>query len=1108
MVDLVSPGISIPLSDESYGPAVGTGTVPLVFIATASNKTNESGAIAEGTLPENAGKLELITSQRELLQKYGIPYFREVDGTVIQADEVSEFGLKTVYDVLGISNRAYVVRADLDTSQLLPTEQKPVGRPVNGTYWFDFTDTSFGVFVANGNTIDGLAWTSVSPKTPSANDVDPVTGIPSSNYGVDGDYAVVTNFADNRVYEKIAGDWELIGSPAWVAARPTIATGTVDNPVGSATTANISINGTSVSIASSDDLTAIVGAINTAAIAGITASAVSNKLRITSTVGAITLSSTGTALVDIGLDETYNGVELIYDTHINVPNGEFTGSVWIKTTSPNKGTNYSVKRFNASLNQFQTVSAPLYADDNAADMAYGSAKNIGTLYVQYDSAGLSYPVASHVIKRWSGSQWEVLSYEASVNEPTTDADEGTLWYNAALEADILVNTGNQWRGYRNLYPATDPNGPQMTSLEPTSQSTGAPLANYDLWIKTDDTLEYPKVYRYLNGEWVLIDNSDRTTPFGIVFGDIRQDSGPVGPWIRGGTAATGTVKLKAANVFIKNGGAGYTDGTYTASVTGGTNTSAATFTVVVSGGEVQSATLLSSGSYSALPSGGVTVVTSGITGSPTTVAEFNVNWVLDTISISSGGAGYTTNPIINIVGGGGIGATAYTTIAGGIVTAATVVNPGAGYSSIPNVLINTPFGKPESTDVADMSVSDWNDPVELDILNPQLFPAGMILFNTRRSTNNVKVWRPEYFDGIANYTVGNFLSDAYELAHPGARDAAYTYLANKPERWVTFSGNDLSGVGLFGRYAQRICVVRALAEQIIGNQDVRSEFIQYNLLTAPGYVELFDELITLNVDRRETAFIITDPPSDLKSNASDIQSWATNARNVASNGRLGRTNLYDFSAIYYPWALSTNVDGKEVVVPSSTVALRTMIYSDSVSYPWYPPAGTRRGIITNASSVGYVDAKTREYTPVTLNPGQRDVLYLNKMNPLAFIPGRGLLVYGDKTQTPNDTSNLSRINTARLVVYIRTVLPSLVAPFLFELNTPQTRAAVEEIISGFLVDLMGKQALEDFLVVCDESNNPPDVRARNELVCDVIIAGTKSINFIYIPLRIRNEITS
>ena len=100
------------------------------------------------------------------------------------------------------------------------------------------------------------------------------------------------------------------------------------------------------------------------------------------------------------------------------------------------------------------------------------------------------------------------------------------------------------------------------------------------------------------------------------------------------------------------------------------------------------------------------------------------------------------------------------------------------------------------------------------------------------------------------------------------------------------------------------------------------------------------------------------------------------------------------------------------VVPSTHVALRTLAFNDQVAFPWFAPAGFQRGLVQNATSVGYVDAQG-EYVSVTLNEGQRDTLYSNKINPIASFPGRGLAVFGQKTLNPT-ASALDRINVARL----------------------------------------------------------------------------------------------
>jgi phage tail sheath protein FI len=210
-----------------------------------------------------------------------------------------------------------------------------------------------------------------------------------------------------------------------------------------------------------------------------------------------------------------------------------------------------------------------------------------------------------------------------------------------------------------------------------------------------------------------------------------------------------------------------------------------------------------------------------------------------------------------------------------------------------------------------------------------------------------------------------------------------------------------------------------------------------------------------------------------------------------------------YTGIYYPWGLSTNTDGSEIMIPASAIALRTMAYNDQVSYPWFAPAGFQRGLVSNATSVGYLTDEG-EYKPVLLNPGQRDTLYVNKINPIAFIPGRGLVVYGQKTLYANQSA-LDRVNVARLANYLKYNLDNLMKPFLFEQNDQQTRDSAKLTVERFLTGLVTLRALEDFAVLCDESNNTPERRDMNQLWVDVLIKPIKAIEFIYIPVRIRNS---
>ena len=206
--------------------------------------------------------------------------------------------------------------------------------------------------------------------------------------------------------------------------------------------------------------------------------------------------------------------------------------------------------------------------------------------------------------------------------------------------------------------------------------------------------------------------------------------------------------------------------------------------------------------------------------------------------------------------------------------------------------------------------------------------------------------------------------------------------------------------------------------------------------------------------------------------------------------------------MFYQSLFSSDNAGKNVVVPASHGIIRTIALSDQVSFPWFAPAGTRRGGITNASAAGFINDEG-EFNSVALNTGQRDTLYSNKINPITFLTGSGLVNFGQKTRAAN-ASALDRINVARLVIYLRSQLDKLAKPYIFEPNDKITRDEIKAQADSLLLELVGQRALYDFLVVCDESNNTPARIDRNELYLDIAIEPVKAVEFIFIPLRLKN----
>jgi hypothetical protein len=307
----------------------------------------------------------------------------------------------------------------------------------------------------------------------------------------------------------------------------------------------------------------------------------------------------------------------------------------------------------------------------------------------------------------------------------------------------------------------------------------------------------------------------------------------------------------------------------------------------------------------------------------------------------------------------------------------------------------------------------------------------------------------------------------------------------------------------FGRNAQRKVVVRALQASVNNNDDIRDDESRIlNLIACPGYPELIGELINLNFDRGLTAFVIGDSPPRLQPTTTAINDWATNVNRAVEDNEIGLVSRDEYLGVYYPWGFASDNAGNNIVVPPSHMVMRVIALNDQVAYPWFAPAGTRRGGVTNATATGFLNNED-EFVSIALNTGQRDTLYQNNVNPITFLNGAGLVVYGQKTRARN-ASALDRVNVARLVIYLRSQLKTLAKPYIFEPNDKITRDEIKQQVESLLVELVGLRALYDYLVVCDETNNTPSRIDRNELYVDIAIEPVKAIEFIYIPLRLKN----
>ena len=175
---------------------------------------------------------------------------------------------------------------------------------------------------------------------------------------------------------------------------------------------------------------------------------------------------------------------------------------------------------------------------------------------------------------------------------------------------------------------------------------------------------------------------------------------------------------------------------------------------------------------------------------------------------------------------------------------------------------------------------------------------------------------------------------------------------------------------------------------------------------------------------------------------------------------------------------------KQRYVPLNGDIAGLLTNASLIAEPWYSPAGVTRGQIRNVTRLSYNPSKE-----------QRDELYTSRVNPVATFPGEGTILYGDKTALAY-SSAFDRINVRRLFLIIEKEISKISRSVLFEFNDQTTRSMFKNNVNPYLRDIQSRRGMTDFLVVCDESNNTPEVIDRNEFIADIYIKPARSINFV------------
>jgi len=306
-----------------------------------------------------------------------------------------------------------------------------------------------------------------------------------------------------------------------------------------------------------------------------------------------------------------------------------------------------------------------------------------------------------------------------------------------------------------------------------------------------------------------------------------------------------------------------------------------------------------------------------------------------------------------------------------------------------------------------------------------------------------------------------------------------------------YSTTSVDSESFIGSTADQTAIIGNSAEKR-GIYALDDDGLGISIALIPGITSqrVQNELITI-AEASKNFVAVVSPPYGLN-NVQEATDWM-NGRSTTRTAAINNS----YAAAYWPWVQVFNFfAGADQWYDPAIFAARQMVYTDTVSEPWFAPAGYTRGRLTKPLN-----------TETVLNQGDKDSLYSNNINPITKEFGTGIVIFGQKTAQRTPTA-LDRVNVRRLMIFIRKVLLQLGKPFQFEPNDAITWAAVQSVINPFLSDLKNRRAIVDYAVRCDSSTNTPIRVDRNEMWCSIQLKPTKAAETIVFEVNLTSQSAS
>jgi len=583
----------------------------------------------------------------------------------------------------------------------------------------------------------------------------------------------------------------------------------------------------------------------------------------------------------------------------------------------------------------------------------------------------------------------------------------------------------------------------------------------------------------------------------------------------------------------------------TSNLTGGTLYTAAT-AVATTGGSGSGLTVNTSVNVGsvltfAAGSGGTLYVTAngvnttGGTGTGLTVNIVASGGSITDITIANPGSGYTVGNTITIAGGG-TNATFVISTVRGAVSGVTVAAGGAGYVVDDVITITGSTGTAATFKVATVTdtnitvtaVSDWYSNTTIPGTDLKLSAIGPRPGTSQYAADNGASYDELHvavidtdgqLSGAAN-TILERLTYLSKLTDGKSTEGGAIYykdVINLNSAYI-YAGSTVSGftnpssVGAGEAWDQLVSAVTGkmnLSGLKSASLSHGTDDYAYTNAEIGDAYDLF-----LDTENTKVDFVLMGGSMTLetntKSKASKVISIAASRKDciafvsahkgnqIGTNGALTSTQQRENTVNFFNGLTSTSYaifdsgykyfydrfNDKYRYLPCNGDIAGLCVATSAALDDWYSPAGLNRGSLRNAVRLAY-----------NPNKADRDELYQNRINPVVSFPGSGVTLFGDKTALASPSA-FDRINVRRLFLNIENRVESLAKQVLFEQNDEITRGSFSSAVNSYLNEVSARRGITDFLVVCDDTNNTPDVIDRNEFVAEIFIKPTRSINYI------------